>query len=83
MAGKRGLSIPRELPVCGFDDTPASRHRFPVLTTVRQLTHDMSHTATLELLKSIRSPSTGKMVPTRYTLELRESIGNPENNRPG
>ncbi|MGS1077364.1 LacI family DNA-binding transcriptional regulator [Pseudoxanthomonas beigongshangi] len=81
VAGLRGLSVPRDLSVCGFDDTPISRHIFPALTTVRQPTRDMGRMATLELLNSIRDPDAGRMIPIQYTLELRESIAPPRRRR--
>ncbi len=74
-AGERGLSVPRDLSVCGFDDTPISQQLYPSLTTIRQPTRDMGRIATLELLKSIRNPEDGAMVPIRHSLKLRESIG--------
>lgn len=77
VAGERGISVPRDLSVCGFDDTPLSRHVYPALSTVRQPTRDMGRTATLELLKCIRNPGSGRMVPMPYALQLRESIAPP------
>src|SRR3546814_9942232 len=60
VAGERGLSVPRELSVCGFDDTPIARHIFPALTTVRQPTTDMGELATRQLLEHIRTPEIGR-----------------------
>lgn len=80
-ASERGLSVPDDLSVCGFDDTPISRHIFPALSTVRQPTNDMGRVATLELLKSIRTPGAGQMVSMDYTLQLRESIAPPRERR--
>ena len=77
VAGERGLRIPQDLSVCGFDDTPISRHIFPSLTTVRQPTRDMGRVATLELLKAIRAPDHGDMVRMDYALQLRESTAAP------
>lgn len=77
VAYERGLSIPRDLSVCGYDDTPIARHIFPALTTVRQPTRDMGRVATQELLNGIRDRDAGHMVRMRYTLELRESIAPP------
>ena len=74
VASERGLSIPRDLSVCGFDDTPISRHVYPALTTVRQPTREMGRLATLELLKAIRQPGSGTMISVDYALQLRESI---------
>ena len=44
--GGRGLQVPRDLSVCGFDDTPIASHIFPALTTVRQPTAEMGRLAT-------------------------------------
>lgn len=77
VAGERGLRIPQQLSVCGFDDTPISRHIFPSLTTVRQPTRDMGRTATLELIKTIHTPDSGAMVQMPYALQLRESTAAP------
>lgn len=73
VAGERGLSIPHDLSICGFDDTPLSRHVFPALSTVQQPTRDMGRIATLELLSSLRTPGAGQMVQMPYSLQLRES----------
>lgn len=75
VAGERGLSVPGDLSICGYDDTPLSRQIFPSLTTVRQPTNDMGRVATEELLKAIRDPETGDMVKMDYALQLRESTG--------
>jgi LacI family transcriptional regulator len=75
VASERGMSIPRDLSVCGFDDTPMSRQIFPALTTVRQPSREMGRTAALELLRAIRDRDAGRMVHTAYTLQLRASTG--------
>lgn len=75
VAGERRLAVPRDLSVCGFDDTPIARHIFPALTTVRQPTQQMGEAATLELLKEIRERGSGRMLHLDYALQLRESIG--------
>ena len=82
VAGERGLSVPRELSVCGFDDTPIARHIFPALTTVRQPTTDMGELATRQLLEHIRSPGAGRMLQVRHTLLLRESTGPARQRKP-
>ena len=76
-AGERGLAVPRDLSVCGFDDTPIARHIYPALTTVRQPTSDMGRLATLQLLDRIRSPGAGRMVRVEHTLLFRESTRPP------
>jgi LacI family transcriptional regulator len=75
VASERGLSVPRDLSVCGFDDTPMSRQIFPPLTTVRQPSRDMGRTAAIELMRSIKERSAGGMVHMPYALQLRGSTG--------
>ncbi|CAN5298220.1 LacI family DNA-binding transcriptional regulator [soil metagenome] len=72
---ERGLNVPGDLSVCGFDDTPMSRQIFPSLTTVHQPTHDMGRLATLELLASIQRKDGGRMLHVPYTLQVRQSTG--------
>jgi LacI family transcriptional regulator len=72
---ERGLSIPGDISVCGFDDTPISRQIYPALTTVRQPTREMGRLAAIELLKAIRDPHAGRMVDVPYELQLRRSTG--------
>jgi len=69
------LRVPEDVSVCGFDDTPMSRYIFPALTTVHQPAHDMGRLATLELLASIRTPESGRMLHIPYALEVRRSTG--------
>jgi LacI family transcriptional regulator len=75
VALERNLRVPEDLSVCGFDDTPMSRHIFPALTTVHQPTHDMGRLATLELLASIQKREAGSMLRVPYALKLRRSTG--------
>lgn len=71
----RGLRIPEDLSVCGFDDTPMSSQTFPPLTTVHQPVRDMGRLATLELLADIQRPGSGRMLHVPHTLQLRRSTG--------
>ncbi|WP_425599793.1 LacI family DNA-binding transcriptional regulator [Luteimonas aestuarii] len=72
---ERGLSVPRDISVCGFDDTPIARHIYPTLTTVRQPTREMGRIAGQELLKAIRDRGAGGIVEVPYALQLRRSTG--------
>lgn len=74
-AFERGLSVPNDVSVCGFDDTPISRQIHPALTTVRQPTREMGRLAGVELLKEIRERNTGGIVDVPYALQFRRSTG--------
>ncbi len=76
-ACRRGLAVPDDVSVCGFDDTPIARHIYPALTTVRQPTSLMGHMATMELLARIRSSGGGAMVRVRHEVVFRESTRPP------
>ena len=74
-ACERGLVVPRDISVCGFDDTPIARHIYPALTTVRQPTREMGRLAAFELLKEVRELGSGGIVDVAYALQLRRSTG--------
>lgn len=82
VAHRRGLDVPRDLTVCGFDDTALATTVWPELTTIRQPVAEMSRHAVLLLLESIRRKSEGKPVqPVNevmdFTLIQRHSDGAP------
>lgn len=74
-AFERGMSIPRDLSVVGFDDTPTSRQVWPSLTTVRQPCREMGRIAAEQLLASIREAGAGQLVHVPYQLQMRQSTG--------
>ncbi len=49
-ARMRGLDVPRDLSIVGFDDTPIAAHVWPPLTTVRWPIASMARSATLKLI---------------------------------
>ena len=78
---RRGIDVPGEIAVTGFDDIPVARHLRPQLTTVRQPIQDLGATA-FDLLRSMiatrsqqgSDPAEREVVlPTR--LVRRESCG--------
>ncbi|WP_461061260.1 LacI family DNA-binding transcriptional regulator [Silanimonas algicola] len=75
VAHQRGLRIPDDLSVVGFDDTPISRQLFPLLTTIHQPTRDMGRLATTTLLEHIRDPKPGHLQRVPHMLKVRESTG--------
>lgn len=57
VAHRAGLSVPADLAVAGFDDTPISRQIWPSLTTVRQPIRQMGMKAIEILLNVIKKPT--------------------------
>lgn len=53
-AHQRGIKVPSELSVVGFDDSPVARQLWPSLTTIRQPILQMARKATDLLLKKVR-----------------------------
>ena len=66
---ERGLKIPADVAVVGFDDLEMSSHLEPPLTTVRVLKEEMGKLAVLRLVEMIRSKSRA-MVNTHVPVEL-------------
>jgi LacI family transcriptional regulator len=52
-AYRRGMTVPQDLSVTGFDDTPLSHQVWPPLTTVHQPIRSMAMTAACNLLESL------------------------------
>lgn len=57
-ARQRGLEIPRDLSIIGFDDTPIAAHVWPPLTTVRWPIASMARSAALKLIAGIDEEET-------------------------
>jgi LacI family transcriptional regulator len=72
---EHGLSVPGDISVCGFDDTPIARQVYPTLTTIRQPMREMGRLAALELLTEIRNPGTGATIGVPHALQVRRSTG--------
>ncbi|MEY2150763.1 substrate-binding domain-containing protein, partial [Rhodanobacter sp. 115] len=76
-AHERGLVIPRDLSVCGFDGTPVSQLISPGLTTVHQPCREMGCAATERVLQAIRDPALRKQERVPYQVQLRASTAAP------
>jgi LacI family transcriptional regulator len=73
-AHRSGLDVPRDLTVCGFDDTALASTISPELTTIRQPIRQMAETALDLLVQDIRGGRTGDSCATLdYELIPRES----------
>ncbi|WOS41378.1 LacI family DNA-binding transcriptional regulator [Xanthomonas rydalmerensis] len=85
VAHRRGLEVPRDLSVVGFDDTSAATTVWPELTTIHQPIASMADAAIDILLRSIRRKrddarmSSDHVVPHR--LVLRGSVASPPKGR--
>jgi LacI family transcriptional regulator len=82
VAHRRGLDVPKDLSVVGFDDTPIATTVWPELTTIRQPIAAMAEAAINLLLHKIRRPkdrhahvAVDHMVP--YLLVKRDSVAPP------
>jgi LacI family transcriptional regulator len=77
-ARQRGLRIPEDLSVVGFDDLPVARWASPPLTTVRQPLAEMGSTAAQMLGELIETmPLRSTRVELSTELILRESTAPP------
>jgi LacI family transcriptional regulator len=82
VAHRRGLDVPNDLSVVGFDDTPIATTVWPELTTIRQPIAAMAEAAINLLLHKIRRPkdrhlnqAADHLVP--YVLVKRDSVAPP------
>ncbi|WP_066809335.1 LacI family DNA-binding transcriptional regulator [Sphingomonas asaccharolytica] len=80
-ACQRGLIVPRDLSVIGFDDTPIAAHMWPPLTTVRWPIASMARSAALKLISGIADNDDDAAVqePSMFlsTLIRRASVSPP------
>ncbi|MBV8971828.1 MAG: LacI family DNA-binding transcriptional regulator [Sphingomonadaceae bacterium] len=67
VAHRRNLDVPRDLTVCGFDDTPVAAMIWPGLTTIRQPIAAMSRAAVDLLVDEIRARRQGKVAHHVHT----------------
>jgi DNA-binding LacI/PurR family transcriptional regulator len=73
----RGLAVPGDVALAGFDDLEFAAHLDPPLTTIRQGIHDQGTEAARALLELLRDPSSGPrrvILPTELVIR-RSTIG--------
>lgn len=76
---ERGVRVPEQVSVAGYDDIPAASWTRPALTTVRQPTYRMGFRAARLCLERIedRRPRRPRRVRLRPRLVVRDSTGPP------
>ncbi|MFM9978201.1 MAG: LacI family DNA-binding transcriptional regulator [Sphingomonadaceae bacterium] len=72
VAHARGLRLPDDLSVAGFDDTPLAQLVWPPLTTIRQPTRDLAYAAAGLLFEKHGSVEHRRL---QHTLVERASVG--------
>ncbi|WP_230629617.1 LacI family DNA-binding transcriptional regulator [Sphingomonas sp. Leaf37] len=81
VAHRRGLDVPGDLTVCGFDDTTLSTAIWPELTTIHQPIADMARAAVELLVGTIRRHKGGEGIEPQpvldFTLIRRQSDAAP------
>jgi len=76
IARKRGLAIPADLAVIGFDDTTAARQCVPPLTTMHYPDYRIASEATRMLIRKILRPEIGpESIVIPVELVIRDSCG--------
>jgi LacI family transcriptional regulator len=79
-AAQRGLHVPQDLSIVGFDDTAIAAHIWPPLTTIRWPTISMGRSAALKLVGDIIDPGSDVDEPSMFssTLVRRGSVAPPK-----
>jgi LacI family transcriptional regulator len=78
-AHRRGIRVPEELSILGYDGIMESTITFPPLTTIRQPIHEMGELAARTLLTQIRQPGApAQQIVLENSLLLRESTAAPK-----
>ena len=66
IAHRKGLDVPGDLAVVGFDDTPLATMVWPELTTVRRPIADMARMAVRLLIEQVRAKRSGMAQPVEH-----------------
>ncbi len=87
VAHRRGLNVPEDLSIVGFDDTALATSVWPELTTVKQPISAMAEAALELLIADLRrrragGPRKSAERVLSHALIIRESSGPPPGGRP-
>jgi LacI family transcriptional regulator len=80
IAHRKGLDVPGDITVAGFDDTPLATMMWPELTTIHRPIADMARQAVRLLIDQVRAKRSGGVPQTAlemldFTLVSRDSSG--------
>lgn len=78
-AQRRGLSVPGDVSVVGFDDAPGAQFSVPQLTTIRQPVSEMAEIAARMLIDNVQGAAEGapRVHQVAYALMVRGSSSAP------
>jgi LacI family transcriptional regulator len=75
---EQGLSVPSDMSLVGFDDTPLASHVWPPMTTVRQPIVEMADAAVRTLIRTISGEElTNRTTDFNCEVILRQSTAPP------
>lgn len=74
---RRGLQVPQEISVVGFDDIAAARYVYPPLTTIRVPMYELGVTAMKELIELLNNEKEDGQQVLNHELLVRGSSGPP------
>lgn len=74
---ERGLRVPEDISVVGFDDAPEAEYLIPPLTTVRQDFETLGRRCILSIVELIDGRTPEQFAPLEPTLVVRESTAPP------
>ncbi|MFM5922728.1 MAG: LacI family DNA-binding transcriptional regulator [Novosphingobium sp.] len=72
---ERGLQVPAQISLCGFDDSWVATSVWPLLTTVRQPIEEMAHVAAGQAIARPPHEADGQVKTLDYELVMRDSVG--------
>jgi len=74
---RRGISVPADFSLVGFDDLPIAEMMIPSLTTVRQDIAEKARVAVELLMEQLEGQREPRRITLRPSLVVRESVGGP------